>query len=116
MSKLEIDGITYFSTTDLLTELGVSRQTLWRWRRHGKIPSGHRYRDKTILFTADEVELIRQYANRIEPTGKANKQPRLRQLGLFNGLVNPSRSNTASALNPEQDAKQGLSDIEPNPS
>jgi predicted site-specific integrase-resolvase len=68
MAKLEIDGVTYFSATELLSELGVSRQTLWRWRHDGKVPAGHRYRDRTILFTADEVELIRQYANRIEPT------------------------------------------------
>jgi hypothetical protein len=83
MAKLEIDGVTYVSTTELLVELGVSRQTLWRWRRHGKIPTGHRYRDKTILFTADEVKLIRQYANRIEPTEKAQEQPKISPDGVF---------------------------------
>jgi hypothetical protein len=112
MAKLEIGGVTYFSATELIVELGVSRQTLWRWRHHGKIPTGHRYRDKTILFTADEVELIRQYANRIEPTEKAQKQPRFRQLGLFNGFVDLSKPSTNKASNPEQGEKQVFSDKE----
>jgi hypothetical protein len=112
MSKLEIEGVTYFSATDLMTELGVSRQTLWRWRRLGKIPAGHRYRDRTILFTADEVELIRQYANRIEPTGKIDRQPRFRQLGLFNGLVHPSKHGADKGLGPDLNAKESFKDKE----
>jgi hypothetical protein len=102
MVKLEIDGVSYFSTSELLVELGVSRQTLWRWRQQRKIPAGHRYRDKTILFTADEVELIRQYANRIEPTEKASEQPGFRQLGLFNGIANLSEHGVGKASNPKQ--------------
>jgi hypothetical protein len=97
MAKLEIDGVSYFSASELLVELGVSRQTLWRWRQQRKIPAGHRYRDKTILFTADEVELIRQYANRIEPNEKASERPGFRQLGLFNGIADRAERGTTEA-------------------
>ena len=64
---IQIDGVKYFSATDVLNEVSVSRQTLWRWRKEGKIPAGHRYRDRQVLFTAEEVESIRQLENRIEP-------------------------------------------------
>lgn len=66
---LEIDGVRYFSAVDIHRELGVARQTLWRWRKSGKIPRGRRYRDHRILFTAPEVDAIRYYANRLEPEG-----------------------------------------------
>ena len=64
---IQIDGVKYFSATDVLNGVSVSRQTLWRWRQEGKIPAGHRYRDRQVLFTAEEVESIRQFENRIEP-------------------------------------------------
>ena len=64
---IEINGIQYILTTEILNELGISRQTLWRWRQEGKIPAGHRYRDGKVLFTIQETEAIRQFANRIEP-------------------------------------------------
>jgi hypothetical protein len=106
MAKLEIDGVSYFSTSELLIELGVSRQTLWRWRQQQKIPAGHRYRDKTILFTADEVELIRQYANRISPSEKTTEQQGFRQLGLFNGIAHRSEHGAGKASNPKQAPKR----------
>jgi hypothetical protein len=113
MAKLEIDGVTYFSATELLSELGVSRQTLWRWRHRGKVPAGHRYRDNTILFTADEVELIRQYANRIEPTEKDTKASITSQLGLFKGKVDQSRNNRDTLLPQDTAGTEGFSDKEP---
>jgi hypothetical protein len=63
----EIDSSEYWSATELIRELHVSRQTLWRWRRLHKIPVGRRFRDGQILFTATEAESIRQYANKVEP-------------------------------------------------
>jgi hypothetical protein len=106
MAMLEIDGVRYFSASELLIELGVSRQTLWRWRQQRKIPAGHRYRDKTILFTADEVELIRQYANRIEPNEERKEQPGFRQLGLFNGIAGPTEPASRGASNPRKHFKK----------
>lgn len=64
---IEVEGVEYFTATDIQREVGVVRQTLWRWRRGRKIPQGRRYRDKTIVFTRAEVEAIREYSNRLEP-------------------------------------------------
>ena len=81
-SSLRIDGSDYFSVAQILKSTGVSRQTLWRWRQEGKVPAGHLFRDKQILFTADEFEQIRHYANRVEPIGN---DPRS-QLNLFKSV------------------------------
>ncbi len=64
---VEIEGICYFSASDIHRQLSVSRQTLWRWRRDGKIPVGRRYRDHQVLYTQGELDEIRDYANRLEP-------------------------------------------------
>jgi excisionase family DNA binding protein len=64
---MEIEGVTYYTAADICRELGVSRQTLWRWRSDGKIPAGRRFRDRQVLFTEDEVQLVREHANRLEP-------------------------------------------------
>ena len=65
--SIAIEGVEYFTAADIRRELGVVRQTLWRWRRARVIPQGLRYRNKTIVFTREEVEAIREYSNRLEP-------------------------------------------------
>lgn len=80
MKATKINGIEYFTVPEILKELRIARQTLWRWRQQQKIPAGHRYRDRNLLYTLDEVEEIRQFANRVEDIGLANKN----QLRLFN--------------------------------
>lgn len=67
MEPVEINGKEYFTATGVASEIGVCRQTLWRWRQSGKIPSGHRHRTGQVLFTGDEVEMICAYANRVVP-------------------------------------------------
>jgi predicted DNA-binding transcriptional regulator AlpA len=64
---VRIKKIDYFSAADIQQEIGVARQTLWRWRKAKKIPQGRRYRDRQVVFTKQEVEEIREYANRLEP-------------------------------------------------
>lgn len=76
---IEIDGTEYFTAADIQQEVGVVRQTLWRWRRARKIPQGRRYRDKAIVFTRTEVAAIREYSNRLEPAEPA--PPRRKQTG-----------------------------------
>ena len=78
---VEIQGEQYYTNSEIADELKVSRQTLWRWRDNGSIPPGWKYRTRQVLFTTDEVEAIRHFANRLEPIefggGTAG------QLGLF---------------------------------
>ena len=65
--SLNIDGKEYYSANEVLDRLTVTRQTLWRWRQQGKVPSGYLYRRKWVLFTADEVDEISRFANQLEP-------------------------------------------------
>ena len=62
-----IDGAAYFPADYVAREIGVSRQTLWRWRRQARIPAGNRYRDKQVVFTDTEFALVRAYAYQIAP-------------------------------------------------
>lgn len=64
---IEISGVPYFNAADIQRDLGVARQTLWRWRKAGKIPQGRRYRDRQVVFTEQEVQAIREYSDRLEP-------------------------------------------------
>lgn len=78
---IEIGGITYFTLAEVANQVGVSRQTLWRWRRGTSIPQGYRYRTRQVLFSAAELQAITEYANRIEPADARAS----RQFRLFNG-------------------------------
>lgn len=81
---IDIDGIEYFTAADIQREVGVGRQTLWRWRKARTIPQGLRYRSKSIVFTRAEIEAIRKYSNRLEPadsppTSKRSAKPRTKR-------------------------------------
>lgn len=69
----------YFAASEVADAVRVSRQTLYRWRQDGKIPAGRRYRDRRVLYTDEEIEMIREYANRLEPIGPVDSS----QLRLF---------------------------------
>jgi excisionase family DNA binding protein len=75
-----IEGRKYYTNAEVSDELRVSRQTLWRWREKGSIPAGLRFRTRQVLFKADEVEAIRQFANRLVPIELGVGS--VRQLGL----------------------------------
>ena len=79
---IEVDGVKYFTAADVARDVGVTRQTLWRWRQDGKVPAGRRFRDRQVIFTGGELDTIRDYANRIEPLDEADPSSQLR---LFNG-------------------------------
>jgi predicted site-specific integrase-resolvase len=64
---LVVSGQEFFTATEVAQDVGVVRQTLWRWRQEGKIPAGSRYRGRQILYTRAELVRIRQFANRVEP-------------------------------------------------
>ncbi len=62
-----VSGQEFFTATEVARDVGVVRQTIWRWRQDGKIPAGYRYRDRQVLFTQVELNRIRQFAHRVEP-------------------------------------------------
>ena len=64
---LTIEGVCFYTNTEVAQILGVTRQTLWRWRAEGGVPQGRRYRRKSVVFTKDEFDQIAAFANRIEP-------------------------------------------------
>ncbi|MGE3668527.1 MAG: helix-turn-helix transcriptional regulator [Polyangiaceae bacterium] len=64
---VEIAGVQYHTLAEVLEITGITRQTLWRWRRESKVPAGHRYRDKQLLYTRSELLQIQTYANRLQP-------------------------------------------------
>lgn len=79
-----IDGTKYYSADEIAQGLGISRSTFWRWRRRseGNLPAGRLYRGgKMVLFTEEEAETIRAYANRLEPVSGPSRD----QMKLFNG-------------------------------
>lgn len=78
---LHINGTEFYTVSDLAEELKVTRQTLWRWRKDGEVPSGSKYRNREVVFTEEECEEIRRYAHRLEPIDPTGRE----QLGLFNG-------------------------------
>ena len=67
LMTIAIKGVEYWTEREVVEEMGVSRQTLWRWRKQGSVPPGRRYRDRNLLFTAEEVAAISGFAHRIEP-------------------------------------------------
>ena len=77
--SIRVNGTKYFLAIEVAELVGVTRQTLWRWRRAGDIPIGSRYRGRQILYTDEEVELIRQFSERIEPIASSTR----RQKTLF---------------------------------
>ena len=64
---IEIDGLLYYSVAEILKVLKISRQTLYKWRRERRIPAGHRYRNRMLVFSAGDWVQIREHANRIGP-------------------------------------------------
>ena len=64
---IEIKGLTYLLMSEVATRAQVSRQTLWRWRQERKIPMGHKYRGRQVIYTPAEVREIEAFAHRIDP-------------------------------------------------
>ncbi len=67
ITVIRVNGENYWTATAIVDELGIARQTLWRWRRESKVPKGRLYRGKLVVFTKQEVVRIRDFANRLSP-------------------------------------------------
>lgn len=73
-----IQGVDYYSTAEVVEAAGISRQTLWRWRKEGVVPQGHRFRSRMLLFSKRERDRILSYANRIEGPRTSHDQFNIR--------------------------------------
>ena len=62
-----IQEVEYFTHNEVADRIGVDRTTLWRWRNKREVPQGRRFRGKAVLFTEAEVQVIEDYAFRMEP-------------------------------------------------
>jgi DNA-binding transcriptional MerR regulator len=69
-----VGGVPYFSTAQVAEMVGVSRQTLWRWRKSALVPSGARFRNGQVLFSQEDITAIRAYAEQLEPLGNSSDQ------------------------------------------
>lgn len=78
-----IHGVTYYTSQEVLAAIGVSRQTLWRWRQEPDFPQGARLRGR-LLFSEQDVAVIQDLAFQLEPV-RANRDPS--QLPLFAGAA-----------------------------
>lgn len=63
----EIQGRRFYSIAEVADCAGVTRQTLWRWRGAGHVPTGQRFRTGQVLFTESDIAAVRAYANQLEP-------------------------------------------------
>ncbi len=57
---VENNGREGLRIEEIADALGVTPQTVWRWRRNGSIPISSKNRGR--FYTTEEVELIRQFA------------------------------------------------------
>lgn len=82
LMQQRIDGVDYFSMAEVILATGVCRQTVWRWRKAGRIPQGQLFRDRKILYTESEFRAIREFASRVDPVEPVDVDPP-DQLRLF---------------------------------
>lgn len=68
----QINGVEYLTAQEAAEDVNVSRQTIWRWRKAGKIPAGYRFRNGQLLFTRQELAAIRRHANRLQRSDAAD--------------------------------------------
>jgi excisionase family DNA binding protein len=58
-------------TAEAAKEIGISKATLLRWLKDGKIPEVSRDVRGWRVFSEEEVKRIQEYAHRIDPPDNA---------------------------------------------
>lgn len=66
--SIPVGDSTLYSCSEVAAACGLSRQTIWRWRTEGAIPSGRATRGRRVVFTAAELDVVRDYASRAAAT------------------------------------------------
>ncbi|MBM3246774.1 MAG: MerR family transcriptional regulator [Candidatus Omnitrophica bacterium] len=57
----------FFSTKEALKKIGISRNTLFLWFKHRKIPEVRRDRNGHRIFTDRDIRTILSYKNKLLP-------------------------------------------------
>ena len=66
---LEINGQTYYQTSEALRLIGISRTTFYRWLKEDKIKdAGQKDRNGKRLFSENDIRQIKEYTETIIPT------------------------------------------------
>ena len=81
---VRISGDEYLTLNEVCRHVGISRQTLWRWRQEDKVPVGKRLRGRQLVFSHDDATKIEQHATHLEPAAPR----RSNQMNLFDGHAN----------------------------
>ncbi len=55
----------FYTTKKVLKKVGITRPTLYKWLREGKIPEVNRDRNNFRIFTKKDIERILAYKNLI---------------------------------------------------
>ena len=63
---IQINGTTYYRTSEACLKTGISRATLFRWLKAGVLKKCYRDRRGWRLFTEDELIKIQAEANKVE--------------------------------------------------
>jgi adenine-specific DNA-methyltransferase len=64
--SIEIDGKTYYRTSEACKKAGISRATLFRWLKAGILEKHRKDRRGWRIFTEDDLEVIRDEAKTIK--------------------------------------------------
>ena len=62
----------YYTTKDVLDKVGITRPTLYKWIKDGKVPDVARDRNNFRLFTAEDIKQIIAYKNLVKMPFKSN--------------------------------------------
>ena len=63
---IEINGQTYYKTSEACKKTGISRATLFRWLKIGILEKYYKDRRGWRLYTEEDLNKIRAEARRIE--------------------------------------------------
>ena len=62
---IQINGQTYYRTSEACMKTGISRATLFRWLKAGVLKKSYRDRRGWRLFTESDISKIKAEANKI---------------------------------------------------
>ena len=63
---VEINGQTYYRTTEICQQVEISRATLYRWLKTGILEKGYKDRRGWRLFTKEDLEKLHLRATEVQ--------------------------------------------------